>query len=104
MNETGTSAGPILPTPYNIRAVAHNAIQATLATLDSWMRLTYRVKVADAVVAAVEPLIRASERERIAELSARFRTPVTYPNGYPVEAIPWAAFLDLMAARNLEGK
>lgn len=63
----------IPPTPYNIGALAHNALQATLAGLGEWMRLSDRVAVADAVVAAVEPLIRASERERIRELAEKVR-------------------------------
>jgi hypothetical protein len=52
----------IPPTGQNIRAVAHRAL---LDALPDSMKLCALVRVADAVVAAVEPLIRASERERV---------------------------------------
>lgn len=101
MSEAETAGEAIPPTAQNIRAVAHMAL---IDALPEYVGFSDRLRVSDAVVAAVDPMVRASERERIRHLAGRFKTPVTYPNGYPVEAVPWAAFLDLMAARNLEGK
>jgi hypothetical protein len=49
-----------------IRAVAYAAVAEALRSARGWLRLTSRMAVADAVVAAVEPLIRADERARVA--------------------------------------
>jgi hypothetical protein len=82
----------------------HAAIQAAAAEQFGDVIRAATDDVMTASLVEIEAAIRASERERVAELAARFKTPVTYPNGYPVEAVPWAAFLDVMAMRKLEGK
>jgi hypothetical protein len=59
---------PPPPTANNIRAVAHNAL---IWALPEYVKFSDRLRVSDAMVAAVEPLIRASERERLyAELGS----------------------------------
>lgn len=56
----------IPPTDQNIRAVAHNALTKVLP---EHMRFSDRIRVSEAVAAAVEPLIRASEREACAQMA-----------------------------------
>jgi hypothetical protein len=84
-----TEPGP--PTAYNISAVAHNALQLAATT---WMPLSERVRVADAVVAAVEPLLRAGERaEAMRQLAADLEEEAADIDG--LSAPPWAAMYGL---------
>lgn len=54
-----------------IRRAGRAAVADALASARGWLRQPSREAVADAVVAAVEPLIRADERRRLAGEAGR---------------------------------
>lgn len=58
------------------------------------MKAVTPVSAADAYMAGV-----SAERERITELAGKCKTVLVQPgNGYPVDAVPFAALLDVLAA------
>jgi hypothetical protein len=61
----------------NIHGHAFNALTAELTGYD-WMRLSKRSRLADVVVAAVDPVIRAYERTRFLEASKDFPEPFRF--------------------------
>ena len=58
----------------NIEGHAFNALTASLGD-DPWLPLSQRLRHAKAVVAAVEPVIRACEQRRFLEVSKDFPEP-----------------------------
>lgn len=61
-----------LTTAQNVQGRAHNALAAALT---EFMPLSDRERVSAAVVAAVEPVIRADERRRFLEAARDFPEP-----------------------------
>ena len=97
--EPAVSTGCGQPTPQDVREIAKAAAAAVRQRAlsvwgGSWITLYSDEQIADAVLAAVEPVIRQQERERIAQAideEVEFETRRVFPSALAIDAFRQAA-------------